>query len=171
MGCHALLQGIFPTQGLNPHLLRLLHWQVGSLPLAPPGKPVLDLMRHCHRISVAHYKGVYWFSLMQHGRAGSLLYTVTGDPDQWRPRGHLLGIESAGRSCGGYHRGGLFIISALSMLARSGLIRKRLEMCGSSWTFHDQERSLPLTPARPDSPGELPFHLTSQFSPPQPAAW
>ena len=30
MGCHALLQGIFLTQGLNPHLLCLLHWQVGS---------------------------------------------------------------------------------------------------------------------------------------------
>ena len=26
------------TQGLNPRLLCLLHWQVGSLPLAPPGK-------------------------------------------------------------------------------------------------------------------------------------
>ena len=25
VGCHALLQGIFPTQGLNPHLLYLLH--------------------------------------------------------------------------------------------------------------------------------------------------
>ena len=37
-GCHALLQGIFPTQGLNPHLLRLLHWRAGSSPLAPPGK-------------------------------------------------------------------------------------------------------------------------------------
>ena len=30
MGSHALLQGIFPTQGLNPHLLCLLH-------LVPPG--------------------------------------------------------------------------------------------------------------------------------------
>ena len=29
VGCHALLQRIFPTQGLNPHLLSLLHWQVG----------------------------------------------------------------------------------------------------------------------------------------------
>ena len=29
MGCHALLQGIFPTQGLNPHILCLLHWQTG----------------------------------------------------------------------------------------------------------------------------------------------
>ena len=34
----ALLQEIFLTQGLNPHLLCLLFWQVGSLPLVPPGK-------------------------------------------------------------------------------------------------------------------------------------
>ena len=39
VGCHFLLQGIFPTQGSNPQLLCLLHWQVGSLPLVPPGKP------------------------------------------------------------------------------------------------------------------------------------
>ena len=38
-GYHALLQGIFPIQGLNLCLLCLLHWQVGSLPLVPPGKP------------------------------------------------------------------------------------------------------------------------------------
>ena len=30
LGYHALLQGIFLTQGLNPHLLSLLHWQGGS---------------------------------------------------------------------------------------------------------------------------------------------
>ena len=35
VGYYALLQGIFSTQGLN---LRLLHWQVGSLPLALLGK-------------------------------------------------------------------------------------------------------------------------------------
>ena len=39
LGCCFLLQWIFPTQGSNPHLLYLLHWQVDSLPLAPPGKP------------------------------------------------------------------------------------------------------------------------------------
>ena len=39
VGCYALLQGIFPTQESNMHLLRLLHWQTGSLPVAPPGKP------------------------------------------------------------------------------------------------------------------------------------
>ena len=39
VGCHVLLQGIFPTQVSNLCLLCLLHWQAGSLPLAPPGKP------------------------------------------------------------------------------------------------------------------------------------
>ena len=39
VGSHSLFQGVFPTQGLNQHLLCLLHWQAGSLPSAPPGKP------------------------------------------------------------------------------------------------------------------------------------
>ena len=36
MGCPVLLQGIFSTQGSNPCLLYLLHWQTGPLPLVPP---------------------------------------------------------------------------------------------------------------------------------------
>ena len=36
---------IFPTQGLNPCLLHLLHWQVSSLPLEAPGKPLLSFYR------------------------------------------------------------------------------------------------------------------------------
>ena len=50
VGGHALLQGIFPTQGTNPSLLFLLHWQVGSLPLAPPGKPSCkgEVCMHVH---------------------------------------------------------------------------------------------------------------------------
>ena len=36
---HALLQGIFPTQGSNPPLLGPLHWQMGSLPLSLLGFP------------------------------------------------------------------------------------------------------------------------------------
>ena len=39
VGCHSLLQGIFPTQGSNPHLYCLLHWHSSLLPLVPPGKP------------------------------------------------------------------------------------------------------------------------------------
>ena len=40
-GFRALLQGIFPAQGLSPRLLLLRQWQAGSLPLAPPGKPFM----------------------------------------------------------------------------------------------------------------------------------
>ena len=41
MDCHFLLQGIFPTKGLNLLLLHLLHWQAGSLPLAAPEKTLV----------------------------------------------------------------------------------------------------------------------------------
>ena len=37
VGCHFLLQGTFPTQRSNSHLLNLLHWQVDSLPLCHLG--------------------------------------------------------------------------------------------------------------------------------------
>ena len=36
-GSHALLQGIFSTQGSNSCLLCFLHWLAASLPLTPPG--------------------------------------------------------------------------------------------------------------------------------------
>ena len=41
VGCHALLQGIFPTQGSNQSLSCLLHWHKSSLSLDhhPFGKP------------------------------------------------------------------------------------------------------------------------------------
>ena len=41
VGCHFLLEGIFLTQGSNPCLWHLLHWQADSLPLGPPGKPLV----------------------------------------------------------------------------------------------------------------------------------
>ena len=37
VGCHFLLQGIFPAWGSNPHLLHLLHWQAVPLPLCHLG--------------------------------------------------------------------------------------------------------------------------------------
>ena len=36
-GCHALFQGILPTQGSNPCLLFLLRWYLDSLPLGHLG--------------------------------------------------------------------------------------------------------------------------------------
>ena len=41
VGCYFLLQEIFLTQGSNPCLIHLLHWQADSLPVAPSGKPHL----------------------------------------------------------------------------------------------------------------------------------
>jgi len=40
MGCHFLLQAIFPTQGLDPNLL---HWNAVSLPLHYWGGPYIDI--------------------------------------------------------------------------------------------------------------------------------
>ena len=50
VGCNALLQRIFPTQGSNLHLLCLLHQLAGSLSLAPPGEEVAyEINRILHR--------------------------------------------------------------------------------------------------------------------------
>ena len=40
VGCHALLQWIFPTPGSNPHFLGHVHWQVDSLPRSHLGSPL-----------------------------------------------------------------------------------------------------------------------------------
>ena len=58
VGCHFLLLGVFLTQGSNPLLLRPLHWQVDSLPLAPLGKAlsILTLLLS-HEHTVAFSKG------------------------------------------------------------------------------------------------------------------
>ena len=50
VGYHGLPQGVFPTQGSNPCLSCLLHWQVGSLPLAPPGMLPCRVY-HCTKVS------------------------------------------------------------------------------------------------------------------------
>ena len=59
VGCHTLLQGIFPTQELNSDLLHFLHWHVGSLPLAPLRSPVND----CQSLDL---KLVNWLQGLHH---------------------------------------------------------------------------------------------------------
>ena len=44
--CHFFLQVFFLTQGSNLRPLCLLHWQAGSLPLAPSGKPIIRGKTH-----------------------------------------------------------------------------------------------------------------------------
>ena len=47
VGCHFLLQGIFPTQGLNSSLSGLLHWQEDSLPLSHLGSITKSCLTLC----------------------------------------------------------------------------------------------------------------------------
>ena len=64
MGCHFLLQGIFPTQGLNLHLLRLQHysqilyWSPGKSKLEISEKSLRSLL---HRIN-GHLMVFYFIS-------------------------------------------------------------------------------------------------------------
>ena len=53
MGCHFFLQGIFPIQGLNTHLLHLQHWWENSLPLRHLRSPV-QIGRLCQTINTMH---------------------------------------------------------------------------------------------------------------------
>ena len=47
------LPGPPPGDLPNPEILQLLHWQVGSLPQAPPGKPqLLLLLSHFSRVQL-----------------------------------------------------------------------------------------------------------------------
>ena len=53
-------RGSSQTQGLNPGRLHLLHWQVGSLPLAPPGKR-RDCSQCCEQVS----KGTFFLPCLE----------------------------------------------------------------------------------------------------------
>ena len=108
MGYHALLQGIFPTQGSNLSFLSLLHWQVGSLSLAPPGKPFLTSDRQWHPTPVLlPGKSHGWRSLVGwspwgrwvgHNWATSLLlFTFMYWRRQWQPTPVFLPGESQGQ--------------------------------------------------------------------------
>ena len=67
---HALLWGVFPIQGSNPHLLCPLHWQTDSLPLAPPGKPIYL----CVCVCVCVRYEIYFISP---------IYLIYGSPYIW----------------------------------------------------------------------------------------
>ena len=75
MGCHVLLWGIFPTQGSNPGLLRLLHRQAGSLPVAPPGKPhsgcVFGSKYHSSKCAQPPTQHFYLWEFVQRGQTRS----------------------------------------------------------------------------------------------------
>ena len=55
--CQALLPGILPTHGFNLHLLCLLHWQAGYLPLVHLGNPYIFIQVY---IYLSKYPPIFW---------------------------------------------------------------------------------------------------------------
>ena len=134
MCCHSLLQGIFPNQGLNPHLLWLLNWQAGSLPLAPPGKPhclsKLLLNPVCHLCSwVATYPGKDPY------------------PGQWIP---------------GWNEGGAG--SGLERLDMKKIHQEALLEAGDRIKPHNHPRGIPVGNLHYSSPGNPLHRLKQNFS-------
>ena len=84
VGCHALLQGIFPTQGSNPGLLCLLHCQTGSLPLVPLGKPPKTIHIHMYSsryvnvICICGYTHLFELSLLENNNYKKLCKELKG---------------------------------------------------------------------------------------------
>ena len=81
VGCHVLFQGIFLTQGSNPRLLCLLHWQVDSL---LPGKPQPRCLKEKQlEISFGTWQGmllrVQWLSGLSWGL--SLMHMTSHPPN------------------------------------------------------------------------------------------
>ena len=81
VGCHALLQGIFLMQWSNQGHLSLLHWQAGSLPLVPPGKPCYPIDKNYHRLIKSIWsmpsmlRIVYWWGFVRYPCAVSWWYS------------------------------------------------------------------------------------------------
>ena len=67
MGCRSLLQGIFLTCGLNPCLLCLLYWSVGSLPLAPPEKLMMMFTQILLNLTASIIFKIYLFIFSSSG--------------------------------------------------------------------------------------------------------
>ena len=81
VGCHTLLQGIFPTQGSNLHILCFLYWQVGALPLTSHG---LGLLEPSHFIAwlVWPSPAPPWFSTLDMCSKYTEVHSVTTELKQ-----------------------------------------------------------------------------------------
>ena len=62
VGYHSLLQGIFPTQASNLHLL---HWQTDSLPLSHQGNPIKHKLKLLNSL-LYHFKWLPHILLCAH---------------------------------------------------------------------------------------------------------
>ena len=82
VSCHALLQGIFLTQGLNPHLLCLLCCRWILHPLSDRGSP------HTHAHAHTHAGFYIFFSITDYYKILSIVSCVI----QWDLAGYLFSV-------------------------------------------------------------------------------
>ena len=87
MGCHFLLQGIFLTQGWNPHVL---HWQVDSLSLSHLGSPYICvyMFTHTHTHTHTHTMWPSQVEMVTHSNILTWEITWTEEPGGLQSRGH-----------------------------------------------------------------------------------
>ena len=87
MDCQFLLQGIFPTQGLNPHFL---HWQADSLPLSHQGSLPVCLSIYLSNLLIqrkavdSHDLGIISHTLLSLQNLAPCLYVMPGMPEVLR---------------------------------------------------------------------------------------
>ena len=99
VGCHFLLQGIFPTQGSNPHFLSLLHWQADSLPSEVSGKPkfgeftLKNSTVLCYSISHVQFFAIPWTVAHQAHLSMGLSRQECWNGLTFPPPGDLPGIK------------------------------------------------------------------------------
>ena len=89
--CHFFLQGIFPTQGSNLHLLCLLCWQADFVPLHHLGSRIMIEYPFCQacytdKFTVLAFKAKdKWGGLARKREAGSSLPGERAGAKAWRP--------------------------------------------------------------------------------------
>ena len=88
VGCHFLLQGIFPTQGSSPGLLSLSTLTGGSLPLVPPGKCkgsrlIQSILSTQYPFHFAAFPSVLLLSLCSCSAFWSILTDVSGKAEPY----------------------------------------------------------------------------------------
>ena len=141
MDCCGLLQGIFPTQGSNPCLLCLLHWQLGSLPLAPPGKP----------LNQDDNAGTWWVNFFSAKLTPNLTLFVTRGVDIV---GGGQGCTGTARLCLSMRANDLHLSQSLHSVAWSSSSRR----CIQWWFKIAHGRSIDTTEIGKRCTSEFPLH-------------
>ena len=131
MHSHFLLQGILPTQGSNPRLLDLLHWQVDSLPLSHLGSPIIKVDNF--NKNYIEILGYTVFLVIRKPRDSQVALVVKNPPANARDVRDIGSIPGLGR-CPGEGHGNPFQYSCLENLHGQRSLMGPIHGVAKSWT-------------------------------------